>query len=410
MGKTRYILLLWLIITRFSFSQVNLSQQTELKVIENGAELLNPWSGGLNFAQFSKIDLNLDGVDDLFVFDRSGKNGTKNGNKIIPFLFIPSENTFKYAPEYIDFLPEIKDWALLIDYNQDGKADLFTSSNSSIALYTNTSNETLTFEYSKIITSDAGFGPINIYVSSSDLPAITDVDGDTDIDILSFDPSGSYIHFHENKSTDLYGNADSIQLTRSDNCWGRFREDFSTNSVTLGLDENCNEGNGALRTGAHSGSTMLALDLDPTNNQGLELLLGDITYNNMVMLYNGQDNATNTMMSQDLNFPSYDTSIDISRFPGAFYLDVDNDDLSDLIICPNGVNVSENYNNCLFYKNTGIGLNNNIEFDFIENDFLIKDMIDVGANSHPVLYDLNNDNLLDLIVSNKGYFGCYLSL
>ena len=42
MGKTRYILLLWLIITRFSFSQVNLSQQTELKVIENGAELLNP--------------------------------------------------------------------------------------------------------------------------------------------------------------------------------------------------------------------------------------------------------------------------------------------------------------------------------------------------------------------------------
>ena len=37
--------------------------------------------------------------------------------------------------KYRDFFPEIKDWALLIDYNQDGKADLFTSANSSIALF-----------------------------------------------------------------------------------------------------------------------------------------------------------------------------------------------------------------------------------------------------------------------------------
>ena len=34
--------------------------------------LYNAWSGGFNSVQFSEIDLNLDGIKDLFVFDRSG--------------------------------------------------------------------------------------------------------------------------------------------------------------------------------------------------------------------------------------------------------------------------------------------------------------------------------------------------
>ncbi|MDC0189426.1 T9SS type A sorting domain-containing protein [Flavobacteriales bacterium] len=401
----RYILLISLcsFLTNHAIGQISFIQSNDITIIKNSNTLGSPWAGGINFAQFSKVDLDLDGADDLLVFDRSGKNGTKNGNKIMPFLYKSANNTYKYAPEYITSFPPIKDWALMVDYNQDNKADLFTSSDNSIALYTNISNDFLEFEFSKIITSDAGFGPINIYVNSNDLPAIVDVDGDTDIDILSFDPSGSYIYFHENKSTELYNNSDSIQLTRSDNCWGKFREDFSTNSVTLGLNDDCIPNNAEMRVG-HSGSTVLALDLDPENDQGLELLLGDITYNNMVMLYNGDDNDTNSMYSQDVNFPSYDQPINITRFPGAFYLDIDNDNLRDLIISPNGVNVSENHKNCLLYKNQGINTSNYYEFEFIENDFLIKDMIDVGTNSHPILYDLNNDNLLDLIISNKGYF------
>ena len=196
----------------------------------------------MNFCQFSKIDLNLDGINDLFVFDKSGKNGTSNGNKIIPFLFNNSNNNYTYAPEYIEAFPSMSDWVLLVDYNQDLKMDIFTSYNSSIALYTNTSESELSFEFTKVITSDAGFGPINLYVSSADIPAIVDVDGDLDIDILSFDPTGSYMYFHENKSIQLYNNSDSIKLVRSDNCWGKFKEDFSTNSVTLNLNEDCNVG------------------------------------------------------------------------------------------------------------------------------------------------------------------------
>ena len=402
--KKTYLLIFTISMT-FCFAQIDFAQNNEINVEKNGQILSNAWAGGMNFCQFSKIDLDQDGIDDLFIFDKSGKNGTKNGNRVMPFLFDPTTSSFKYAPNYIESFPELNDWALLIDYNQDLKPDIFTSYESSIALYTNTSeNDQISFDFTKIITSDAGFGQIPIYVSSSDIPAIIDVDGDLDIDILTFDPSGTHIYFHENKSIQMYGNTDSVNMVRSDNCWGKFKEDFSTNTVTMGLDENCNEDNDGGRF-AHSGSTVLAIDIDPLNNDGLELLLGDITYNNIIMLDNGGSNENALIVDQDLNFPSYNNEINLTRFPGAFHLDLDNDNLKDLIISPNGVNVSENHKNSLFYKNTGVVLeNNNIEFEFIENDFLIKSMIDVGTNATPILYDLNNNGLLDLIISNKGYF------
>ena len=59
-----------------SFSQLkgqnfSLVQQNSIPVIVNNDTLLNPWTGGFNSAQISKIDLNNDQIEDLFVFDRS---------------------------------------------------------------------------------------------------------------------------------------------------------------------------------------------------------------------------------------------------------------------------------------------------------------------------------------------------
>ena len=395
---------LFVITNNICYSQINFTNNNDVTVFKNGQELQNPWAGGLNFCQFSKIDLNLDGINDLFIFDKSGKNGTRNGNKKVPFLFDLNTNSYTYAPEYINSFPELSDWVLLVDYNQDAKSDIFTSFNSSIALYTNNSDDVLSFNFTKILTSDAGFGPINLYVSGSDIPAIVDVDGDEDIDILTFNPAGSHVYYHENKSIQMFGNSDSINLIRSDECWGKFQEDFSTNSVTLDLDENCNEIDDGGRSARHSGSTLLAFDINPSKNQSLELLLGDLTYDNMVMLFNDGTPEESLIIDQDLNFPSYNQPINLTKFPGAFYLDVNNDDLKDLIISPNGVNVSENHKNILLYQNTGINEDGEIQFSFIENDFLVKTMIDVGSNATPIFQDLNNDNLHDLIIANKGYF------
>src|SRR4051812_25929207 len=42
-----------------------------IPVIVNNVPLNNPWAGGINFPLFSEIDLNGDGIHDLFLFDRS---------------------------------------------------------------------------------------------------------------------------------------------------------------------------------------------------------------------------------------------------------------------------------------------------------------------------------------------------
>ena len=65
------------------------------------------------------IDLNLDGVLDLVVFDKSG-------NKLNPF--VNESGNFLYAPRYRSNFPNLHDWALFIDYNCDGKNDIFTYS------------------------------------------------------------------------------------------------------------------------------------------------------------------------------------------------------------------------------------------------------------------------------------------
>ncbi|MFT5582216.1 MAG: hypothetical protein ACI9G9_001481, partial [Psychromonas sp.] len=81
-----------------------------------------------------------------------------------------------------------------------------------------------------------------------------------------------------------------------------------------------------------------------------------------------------------------------------FYLDVDFDGIKDLIVAPNAKNVSQNEKSALYYKNTGS--NSAPQFEYQQNDFLQDQTIDHGSASIPVLFDQNNDGLLDLIVAN----------
>jgi hypothetical protein len=68
-----------------------------------------PWAGGLNSCQFCAIDLNLDGTDDLLIFDR-------HSNRKLTFINHGTLNSIDYtfAPEYALMLPEIHVWILTV--------------------------------------------------------------------------------------------------------------------------------------------------------------------------------------------------------------------------------------------------------------------------------------------------------
>lgn len=372
-------------------------------VTADGVQLRNPWAGGLNFCQFSAIDLNLDGVKDLFVFDRSG-------DRVTTYLNGGTPNTVDYtfAPEYISRFPNLHDWALLTDYNCDGKEDIFSYSDRAggIKAYKNISTPDSGLEFELVSTLLYSNYPTfaNLYVSSVDIPAIVDVDNDGDLDVLTFWVLGTYVEYHKNMSKELYGHCDSLKFELKNQCWGYFSESPTTNSVFI--DDSCDfnvpnpEKSGSTGATRHTGSSLLSFD---ANGDGVkELLLGDISFTNMVMLYNNGTVTNNHISSQDQSFPSYDVPVNLTIFPAAFYLDADNDGLNDLIVSPNVKNASENFTSVHFYKNVGTATSP--LFDLRQNNLLQSTMIETGEGAYPTFFDYDNDGLLDLFIGNYGYY------
>ncbi len=380
----------------YSFSQITLNRDTSLIITENGIAFNSAFSGGINSGQFSEIDLNLDGAMDLVVFDKSGYKISS---------FINNNGNYIYAPKYRNIFPEVHDWMLLADYNCDGKNDIYTYSSSGMAIYENTSTTNLSFSLvTSLVLSDYGSSNLNIYVSPVDIPAIADIDYDGDLDILTFSILGGFVEYHKNMAIELTGSCDTVAFERSESCWGLFYEGL--NSYILNC-QNCqcpaivNTNNENLKQ-KHAGSTLLAIDIDNDNDK--DLVLGDVSYNNLNLLINGGDNQNALMISVDSVFPQNQNNTiaaDMNVFPAAYYLDVTNDGLKDLIVTTNSQNNSENFESCWLYNNSG--QNNNPEFNFIQTNFLQSDMIDLGKSAFPTFYDYNNDSLLDLVVGNYGY-------
>ena len=384
---------LFLFFLETSFSQINFNRNKNISVFENNIELSNPWNGGINSSQFSAIDLNMDGVKDLVLFDRSG-------NKLSPYLNINGEYTF--APEYRIHFPKIESWMLLEDYNCDGLNDLFTYSNAGISVYMNSSTTSLSFSMtsSHLINSSTG---LVIYVSPMDIPAISDVDNDGDLDILTFEITGVFVNYFKNKSIENHGNCNQLEYEHETGCWGNFYEGLNTYTLNC-LNCMCPpiSNNNYSKISKHAGSSVLAIDIDNDNDK--DLILGDVSYNNLNLLINGGDNTNANIIYVDTIFPSNTNNTlaaDIHIFPAPFYVDVTNDGFKDLLISTNLQNNSENHESSWLYEN--IGTNNNPDFNFIKKDFLQSSGIDLGEGAHPTLYDYNNDGLLDLFVGNYGY-------
>lgn len=380
------------------FAQQQFEFRTYLKpeVTQNGSVLDNGFAVGMNNPQFSPIDMNLDGTDDLLVFDR-------DGDILLPYLTVGSgSNThYEFAPEYIDSFPKgMISIVHLVDYNCDGKRDIFFKVVNGVGVYENTSsNGKLSFQWALgtdplLRCTFANGQTSQVYVLSSDIPVFEDVDGDGDIDILSFEFSGTQISYYENTSPNHCG----LQYYLKRDCWGGFREDPNNNGVQI---DACIPGGAPPfepETGMHAGSTILSIDLD---NDGLqELILGDISFPEAVMLPNtGTPDSAYAGSQVNSWAPDGVVPIDLYVFPALYSLDLNFDGVKDLVAAPN-IMPSKNVRQVWMYEN--IGTNANPTFSFRDSSFLQSSMIDMGEGAFPTFVDLNGDGLQDIVMGNRG--------
>ncbi len=361
---------------------------TQGPTVVSGSDTLGmAFMGGADLPQFSRVDLNLDGTEDLVAFDRQG-------NRWLTFL--AENNTWVPAPAYADSLPKVQYWGLFRDYNGDGKKDLFAYVLGGMGVWTNNSTDSLQFDWAlsgTYLTTNVGSATANLYNFSSDIPAIDDIDNDGDLDVLTFGQRAT-IEWHEGLTPN------GLDFAMNTTCWGRFEEGLNSNDLALDACQGVQKMEFSQKNsgGAHAGSTVLTLNLN--GDTLTDVLLGDVSFTNLVAAFNGGHIDSAFMSSKDTLFP---TSIptNIEYFPAAFYEDVDFDSIPDLLVAPN-LNGSINQGNAWFYENTGAS--DNPVFASLDSSFLVDEMIDVGSTARPALVDLDFDGDYDLVVGGKGAY------
>ncbi|MEL6922854.1 MAG: T9SS type A sorting domain-containing protein, partial [Bacteroidota bacterium] len=179
----------------------------------------------------------------------------------------------------------------------------------------------------------------------------------------------------------------------------KFYESGITPEVTLSESTTICASNFRSPVFRHAGSTVMTFDED--NDGDKEVLLGDVSFSNLVKLTNGGDANLAFITGQDASFPSNDVAAEINIFPAGYYLDVNNDGQSDLIAAPNSKN-GENYEVAWWYEN--VSATAVPDFEFQQRDFLVEEMIDLGSAAHPVFVDYNADGLQDMVVGSGGFF------
>lgn len=373
----------------------------------NGNTYTNALAGGLNSAQYNTMKLNNDALEDLVIFDRTN-------NKISTFIAVEAngQKSYQYAPEYENFFPELSFWILLRDYDGDGKKDIFAySRRGGILVYRNVSvvNQPPQWELTTDLIRTNGFTPnLNLAVPATDIPSIIDIDGDGDLDIMTFDFLGGLIELHQNQSIEQNGNASKLVFKRIDRCWGGVQEGTNCGEFSFGIT--CDNGMDTLEEGnardnqrvQHVGSVLLVSDLDGDGVK--DALISDVSCTRGYRMLNQNTTNIQARFTQlDQGFPA-SKPIDMPIFPAFFLEDVDFDGVRDLLVSPNLFSNEDNQVNFAqstwWYKNTGTNAAPN--YDFRQTDFMQNTMVDVGENAVPTVLDYDGDGDLDLIVGSGG--------
>ncbi|MFT6827593.1 MAG: hypothetical protein ACI9Z3_000777 [Roseivirga sp.] len=391
-----FVSVLFILFSQQLIGQFAFRFENEIPMSINNTVLSRAWEGGINSAQFQKMDLNGDGIEDLIIFHRmSGELTT----------YLAENEEFVWAPEYKSFFPpEITNWFILADYNCDGKKDIFTSVPQGVTVYENISTGE-TPEWQKALDFLRFDNGVNLQVNASDIPGIADIDGDGDLDILSYRfTTASTIDFYKNTSIEN-GDCSALTFERVTRRWGEFEECGCDNfafgsSCPIGGAANLEFGINSEEESQHAGGKTITL-FDTDNDGDLDLITSDEFCQTLYFMTNVGD-SENALMTSFISYPEANQAA-FQVFPTAFMEDINFDGQKELIVSSN---LDGNVLNTVDFRNTSkfyVSSSNSVsDFETASIPFLQTEMLDLGENTYPAFADFDNDGDLDFFIGTRG--------
>ena len=390
-----------LVCIQYSNAQIKYGVSQGFSITYKDQILEKPFLGGLNSPQFSEIDLNGDGVMDLVVFDRSDF-------KIFPFIKVRKGN-YQYAPKYEFELPKGKNIYITGDLNSDDQMEIFTlTTNGELEIHMNITKP----GDSKLSFNNLGpwyyrnqydsmeailYNPLSFSNTITDLPSILDLDNDGDLDLVSYDPFNLTYFMFSDVRADKKWSKDTFEFQNMDYCYGYFWEGFDSE-----IKLNTCPYSMKLKPRHVGGASCWFFDED--NDGDKEMYLANLDFKRITKLVNGKSQYKtyyDTFISVDTLFlegKSFDSYI----FPAGYMIDVNDDELTDMIIAPNVAVDGKESDQVQVYLNKGT--KNKADFKYSQNNFITEQMLDLGGKTSPLFIDLDADGDLDLLVANNGDF------
>lgn len=367
-------------------------QEIDAAVVRNATALSMPWCGGFNSIQINHVDLNQDGKKDLVLYDNNNLNTVRT--------FINTGNAgeikYSYQPQFEKNFSMVNEYMILKDYNCDGIPDLFCRGVPGITAYTGYyQNSELKFTLFKSLWYSTPNGWVNAYVQPTDIPSIEDIDGDGDLDFFGYEVNGFYLSWYKNMRVEDGLPCDSIRIVMSDKCWGKFYQGVERSVIT---NITCKGGSAPLNKTRHPKNTVLHLDID--NDGDWDVLNGNVSYSDVQLYFN---NGSNIITTQDTLYNQNGHQLKMPSWPASTLQDIDNDGDRDLLFTCHDDNLNvANYKTINWYKNIGTAASP--LYAYVSDTLLMKDMIDVGSQSKPVLFDYDKDGKKDLFIGTEGYY------
>lgn len=401
-----------------------LFRMNNVPVFHGSKQLANPFTGGMNGSMINQMDLNNDGIKDLVVVHQYGARA----GRIQTFIQKPA-GTYIYAPRYEAFFPKENSYAFTLkDLNEDKFEDLIIQTESFFLIHYGKKTNDTVFQFDfydsvEYTSYDPLYGRQQLIALNKYAPVFEDFDSDGDIDIVYVTRSNQR-WYYKNYKKELTLPANE-NMWRSDNkFYGQFCfVDFYPLKIKEGCQAKIEKGEAPphkdpiLRPRHDEFQLFWSLDVD--GDKLYDVVAYSENQRNAPLGVNKGTKDSAYIKHTDTYFPSYSSNPIKTMMPIGFWYDVNNDDAKDILtsfLIERDVSGSVTLEQKFFnddiktihhYKNVGkrkvldpVSFTYHDSFQFISDEFIASETIDVGTGSAPVFYNFDRDSLVDLLIPN----------